>query len=97
MSFFQHAEGEAAVLVGNGVYRQADLYTRDGYLYAKHGAGFVRLLADGSTSYAKLRLEYLTWTGHPAKDALGRLCTGTVPGAKPLDRPQELRLLGAAT
>lgn len=32
MSFFKQVEGEAAVLVENGVYKQVDLYTRDGYL-----------------------------------------------------------------
>lgn len=42
MSFFKQVEGEAAILVNNGVFSQVDLYSRDGYLFAKHGSGFVR-------------------------------------------------------
>lgn len=75
MSFFQQVEGEAAVLVENGVYRQCDIYTRDGYLYAKVGSGFVRLMADGSTTKSRLRLDFMSWTGDLRRDGLGRLCT----------------------
>ena len=34
MSFFKKVEGDAAVLVANGVFKQVDLYTRDGYVFA---------------------------------------------------------------
>ncbi|AKR54357.1 hypothetical protein XM25_00765 [Devosia sp. H5989] len=95
MSFFQHVEGEAAVLVENGVFRQCDLYTRDGYLYAKTGAGFVRLMADGSTSRAKLRLDFMSWTGDLARDPYGRLCFPDVAKAKKLGGADAQRLLGA--
>lgn len=30
MGFFKQVEGEAAVVIENGVYRQCDLYTRGG-------------------------------------------------------------------
>jgi hypothetical protein len=53
MSFFKQVEGEAAIIISNGVYRQCDLYTRDGYLYAKISGGFVRLMADGATPRQK--------------------------------------------
>jgi len=95
MSFFQQVEGEAAVLVENGVYRQCDLYTRDGYLYAKVGSGFVRLMADGATTKAKCRLDFLSWEGALHRDALGRLCAPTVPGAKALEPTRRQALLGA--
>lgn len=95
MSFFQQVEGEAAVLVENGVYRQCDLYARDGYLYAKVGSGFVRLMADGATTKAKCRLDHLSWTGELRRDTLGRLCTVDVSGAKALEPTRRQALLGA--
>lgn len=95
MSFFQQIEGEAAILVENGVYKQVDLYARDGYLYAKIGGGFVRLMADGATTKPRLRLEYLTWTGDLARDALGRLCQPQVTGARILGAEAAKKLLGA--
>jgi len=95
MSFFKQVEGEAAILVNNGVYTQVDLYTRDGYLFAKHGSGFVRLMADGSTSKAKLRLDFMSWEGGLHRDSLGRLCSPEKTGAKPLDDGRRQALLGA--
>lgn len=96
MSFFQEIEGEAAVLVENGVYRQVPLYTRDGFLYAKTGAGFVRLMADGATTKAKMRLDYMSFEKPLFRDALGRLCTADVKGAKALEPAKAQLLLGGA-
>jgi len=95
MSFFKQIEGEAAILVNGGVYTQVDLYTRDGYLFAKHGAGWVRLMADGSTSKPKVYCEFLTYS-RPLAQRLGRLCEASVDGAKVLSGPVEKRLLGGA-
>lgn len=94
MSFFQHVEGEAAILVENGVYRQTELYVRDGFLYAKTAGGFVRLKADGSTSKAKLRLEHMSWNGPLYKDTFGNLCRPEVARAKPLEADRSQLLLG---
>lgn len=96
MSFFKQIEGEAAILVSNGVYLQVDLYSRAGYLYAKYGTGFVRLMRDGSTTKAKLRLDTMTWTGSLCADSLGRLCEpGCVEDAKVIDgEPRRLLLTG---
>lgn len=98
MSLFQEIEGEVAILVNNGVYKQTPLYKRAGYLYAKLGSGFIRLLYDGSTSVAKVRLETITWSsGLLGKDALGRLAIiGEAPGVHPLGKPHKQKLLGAA-
>lgn len=96
MSFFREVEGEAAVLVENGVFKQVPLYTRDGYLYAKAGGGFVRLMADGSTSKARQRLEFMSWTGPLAKDAFGRLCGPDTPRAKVLEDSAAQKLLGGS-
>ena len=91
--FFKQVEGEAAILVGDGVYRQTELYERNGYLFAKYGAGFVRLAADGSTSKSKLRLETLSFEGRLARDPMGRLCRPEVAGAIILAADQQTKLL----
>lgn len=96
MSFFHEVEGEAAILVENGVYRQVPLYLRDGYLYAKANGGFVRLMADGATTRARMRLDFMSWTGPLHRDPLGRLCTGEVKTAFPLEAPKAQLLLGQA-
>lgn len=98
MSFFKEIEGEAAVLIENGVYKQVPLYSRDGYLYAKVGGGFVRLMADGATTKAKLRLDTLSWTGALYRDGLGRLCSSDVKGVKTvvLEAATAQKLLGGA-
>lgn len=95
MSFFKHIEGEAAIVVNNGVYRQCDLYERDGYLYAKVGNGFVRLMSDGATTKPKTRLETLSWTGDLNSDRMGRLCRPQVKGSKLIDGTRQQLLLGA--
>jgi len=96
MSFFQEVEGEAAILVENGVYKQVPVYTRDGFLYARISGGFVRIMVDGATTKAKLRLDFLSWNGPLAKDAMGRLCKPDVAGAKLLSGDTQQRLLGGA-
>jgi len=66
--FFQKVEGEAAIIVCNGVYRQVDLYERDGYLFAESSRnGFIRLSESGSTSKAKTTLNHLSWHGDLAR------------------------------
>lgn len=96
MSFFQQCEGDAAIVVENGVYKQCDLYTRDGYFYVKLGSGFVRLMVDGSTSKHKLRLDYIDTTRALARDRVGRLCQVTVEGARGLEHHQSTLLIGGA-
>ena len=95
MSFFKEIEGEAAVLVKMGVYRQVPMYTRDGHVYAKIGGGFVRLMADGSTSQPGLRLEYLSWgTSALCRDKYGRLATVEHPDHVMLEDYRTQQLLG---
>lgn len=66
-------DGEAAVIVENGVFKQTDVYTRDGQLFAKLGSGFVRLMADGATTKSRCRLDALSWSGPLYSDTFGRL------------------------
>ena len=96
MGMFQHLEGQVAVIVESGVYKPADIYARDGFLYAKTGAGFVRLYADGSTTKAKCRLDTLHFDGALFRDALGRMCDESVKGATIIGTPERLRLTNEA-
>ena len=95
MSFFKKVEGDAAVLIANGVFKQVDIYTRDGYVFAAYGGGFIRVMADGSTSKAGVSLDFMSWGGGPLAQRLGRLAVqADVPEAKGLDRSIETKLLG---
>lgn len=56
MDVFTLVEDARAILLVRGVYRQADVYTREGgRYYAKWGAGFVRLLRHNCTSVPSIR------------------------------------------
>jgi hypothetical protein len=52
MGLFVQSEGDVAVIVNNGVYKQVPLFVRDGLLYAAYGGGYIRLKEDGSTDRA---------------------------------------------
>jgi len=57
---FQELEGQTAIVVSKGVYKQAPVYMRDdGSLFAKVGSGFIRLNGTGSTSHAGTRIDFL--------------------------------------
>lgn len=93
MGFFKQCEGEAAVIVERGIYKQVDVYERDGILYAKTAGGFVRLMVDGSTTKANCRLETISVEAL-RRDNVGRLCNLAHPTAKPLDPPRYAALIG---
>lgn len=98
MSFFKQIDGESAVIVEGGVYKQVDLYTRDGYVFAKAAGGFVRIMADGTTSKAggKLRVDFLSYAGPLFRDSLNRLRIEEGRDAKRLDVGQSQKLLGGS-
>jgi len=49
MDILFHAIDDAVVILrSKGVYKQVKAYTRKGYVYAKHGSGFVRLTKRGT-------------------------------------------------
>lgn len=73
MGLFTEAAGQSAVIIEGGVFKQVPVYTRDGYMFAKLGGGFVRLMSDGSTSKPKCRLDYLDFDGTLGTDQVGRL------------------------
>ena len=55
MNFFSIIPEGQAIVHQRGVYRQVPIYERDGKVYAKYGAGFVRLIQGGSTSAINIR------------------------------------------
>lgn len=71
---FAIVEDSFIVLVLAGVYRQSEVYVRHGFLYAKHGSGFVKLSKhEKGTSIPKMTYEDLTLPFDPVSDGLGRL------------------------
>lgn len=101
MSFFKKIEGEGAIVVERGIYKQVELYERDGFIYAKAAGGFVKIMADGSTSKlgGNLKLDFMSWPENMklAKSRFGYLCSTDVADSKPLDKPAQQKLLGAPT
>jgi hypothetical protein len=97
MAFFKEIDGEGAIIIEGGVFRQVPLFERDGYIYVKLNGGFIRLMADGSTSKAggKMRLDFMSFDGDLSADPLGRLCRSSVSGSKALDGAKKQILLGA--
>lgn len=55
MNFITAIPEGQAIIHSKGVYRQVPLYERGGRIYAKHGAGFVRLSQGGATSAPNVR------------------------------------------
>jgi len=85
---FKRLEGETAVIRIGGVYKVADLYERDGRLFAAAAGGYVRLNANGTTSKDKLAIESLQIDAPLYKDRFGRLCVADADGRSPL-MPEE--------
>ena len=88
MAGFTKLEGEFAVTVQNGVYKQVDVYERNGYLFVSHGSGYIQLTHTGSTTAPKVRLDELNMETPIAMSKLGRLCVkghAGVPDQKALE------------
>lgn len=96
MGFFKKIEGEAAIISFNGVYKQVDLYERDGFLFAHAYGGYIRLRHDGSTSKARARLDHMSWEGPLYRSKTGSLCARELEGAIPLEGDQVQLFLGSA-
>lgn len=86
---FRMLEGEAAVLYEGGVYREVLLAVRgNGELFAKAKGGFVRLYADGGTSYGSRCKIDTIFTEQPLyRDRLGKLCVSSGKDRKPVENP----------
>lgn len=58
-SLFHKIEGAQAITRRKGLYRQVDVYGRDGAAYVRHGSGFLRLRGGDRTSDPDTFLEGL--------------------------------------
>jgi len=54
MDYFSEIPEGQAVICSGGVYRQVKLAQRAGKVYAKYGAGYIRLLKGGGTTAPKV-------------------------------------------
>jgi hypothetical protein len=60
MGLFHRIEGAKAILRSKGVFKQVDVFQRDGRIYAQHGTGYVGLKSDeGATTAPRLFWEHL--------------------------------------
>lgn len=75
---FQKLDDAHVVLRSQGVYRPAPLYAHNGFLYAKFGAGYVKMSKHGATSKAAVTWDDLYADFTIAYDTLGR-ATYTFP------------------
>lgn len=87
---FTLLEGDTAILADKGVYKVVALYEFRGGIYARHGAGFVRLYANGSTSKGDgVRVVEMHTDMVLAQDSFGRMVMQDArPGAAPLSLPK---------
>lgn len=61
------------ILQVNGVYKLVELAERRGHIYAKYGAGWVRLLQGERTSKDKVGYQDINLPFTPDFDTLGRM------------------------
>lgn len=54
MSRFKEIKDKSVVLLSRGVYREVSLFKRDGQVYAKYGAGYIRLYVRAATSVSSV-------------------------------------------
>ncbi|MGB1216148.1 MAG: hypothetical protein ACPG4X_22500 [Pikeienuella sp.] len=55
MNYFSAIPEGQAIVHSRGVYRQVAIYERAGRVYARYGAGYVKLSQGGSTSHPNVR------------------------------------------
>lgn len=58
MPFFESLEG-SVLLIQNGTFTEAKIFTLDDHVFAKKGSGFIRLLKDRRTSANKVFWEQI--------------------------------------
>jgi hypothetical protein len=54
MDYFEVIDDGQAIIRSNGVFRQVPIAVRDGKIYAKYGAGYVKLSGHGDTSRSRV-------------------------------------------
>lgn len=56
---FKIIPGGIAVLNNRGVFKQVDLYEREGRIYAQWGTGYIGLRSEQGTTIPNVRWEYV--------------------------------------
>lgn len=87
------APGDVAILMENGVYKQCQLATYNGQLFAKLGSGYVRLNSAGGTSKPSTGLLTLVYDGPLFRDRFGRLCVQAGEGRREIFAEDRKKLL----
>lgn len=70
---FKEIVGDSVLLRHNGTFRVSPLYTYRGGVYAKFGAGYVRLRVDNTTSKDGVFVEFVESDKIVSHDRFGRL------------------------
>lgn len=94
MAGFKLIEGAHVIVSQGGVYKQVGLAERHGVLYAVAAGGYVAMFSDASTTKDKLRIVEISHDDKVMVNAVGRLCTPEVEGAKAIKKSAEQLLLG---
>ena len=68
---FHELPGSVVILSKGGVYKQSSVYHRGGWLYAKHGSGFVQLKKHG-TSVPNLMVDGIDLGDDQAPPVMGK-------------------------
>lgn len=76
MDYFTEIPDAHAITVSNGVYRQVKMFARGGKVYARHGAGFVRLLQSCQTTCPTVRWIEYDDAGQKITEAQGSVRVG---------------------
>jgi hypothetical protein len=95
MSLFSKLDGDQVVLINDGVWKQADVYVRNGVLFAAMSGGFIRLMHDGATSKPKVRIDALVMDNKLYRGPHGQLGIEPLEGWQPLAKDKKQRLIGA--
>lgn len=90
---FKRLEGDTAILKVGGVYKTADLYERDGKLFAAALGGYVRLYDSGATSKDGLNVDTIASDAPLYRDRFGRLCTAPGEGREALSSHVAMALM----
>lgn len=61
------------VTLEKGIYRQTELYEKEGKLFAKQKGGYIVLFNDGKTSVPSVKWEGINGAGYKKKSTYGRL------------------------
>ena len=72
MKHFHIIEDTQIIMRSRGVFRQVAMYRRGVDLYAKHGGGFVRLMARGGTSAPNVSWDDMEDRHHCIRKTGGR-------------------------